>query len=183
MSDLAVAPVPLTAALPPTFTVDDDLRLAAAVDVPVLITASSRTERERCARVIHENGRGHGPFVEVVCGSGRPRRTDLTASTGTNDRDDLRPAFEHARGGTVFIDRIDRLAPPLQQELLGLLEERMAGAGAMPPPAAAGVRIVAGASRHFATARGSGAFSNLLFYRLNVIHLDLTAPPPIADRR
>ncbi len=135
---------------------DDDLRLAARVRLPVLITAASSRERDLSARLIHANGGlSRGPFV-TVCVDRPPR---------------LRHLFDQARGGTLFIDDVAALNAEAQRQLLALLEGDRS------------VRLIAGASRHLDADRAAGVFSDTLFYRLNVIHVDLTSESHADDRR
>jgi DNA-binding NtrC family response regulator len=156
-------------------TADEDVRLAGAVGVSVLITAERSIERERCAHLIHDGaGVGRGPFVRFSAGSADPRPS-------TSSRDDLvlPRSFEQARGGTLFVDHVDALTTAQQAQLLSLLEKRVPGAGSMMQSGSpAPVRVITGAGPHLATKRTTGAFSELLFYRLNVIHVDLLSPPP-----
>ena len=128
---------------------DDDLRMAAARDVPVLITCESALRRERCARLIHHWRHGTDrPFITF------------------RGNAFLRRRFEQARGGTLFIEDIAALTADAQLELLSLLDEGIQA------PRERAVRILAGAGRCVAAERRSGAFSDRLFYRLNLIHLD-----------
>ena len=98
---------------------EEDLRLAARVDVPVLVTADNRDHRNMCARLIHDAGiAGGGPFVTFSTGglsivSSSPREREETV---------LRRQFELARGGTLFIDDIATLREAVQAQLLSLLE-------------------------------------------------------------
>ena len=136
----------------PMVIMDDDLAMAAAGQVPVLITCESPTRRERCARLIHHRRYGADrPFI-----------------TFHGDAP-LRRRFEEARGGTLFINDIAGLTADAQLDLLSLIDaesrERRERA----------VRIVAGASRCVAEERRSGEFSDQLFYRLNLIHLNYDA--------
>jgi len=148
---------------------EEDLRLAARVDVPVLVTADSRDHRSLCARLIHDIGiAGGGPFVTFSTGglsivSSSPRDTDETV---------LRRQFEQARGGTLFIDDIATLRAAVQAQLLSLLEERVRYQSSTRSSGGT-VRVVAGASRHLDTDRATGAFCTPLFYRLNLIHINL----------
>ena len=140
---------------------EEDLRLAAGVDVPVLVTADSRDHRNLCARLIHDiGGYGGGPFV-----------TFSTDDMGATADVVLRRQFEQARGGTLFIDDIAMLRAATQAQLLSLLEERLRD-GSPVAPSGGQVRVVAGASRHLDTERETGAFCTPLFYRLNLIHID-----------
>jgi DNA-binding NtrC family response regulator len=127
---------------------EDDIRMAAATHVPVLITCDSAPERERCARLIHGQSRGNDGLF-VTCRGNRS----------------LRQPFDQARSGTLFIEDLVALSADAQLELLSLLNERIRQGSEC------AVRILAGASRHLDAERRSGAFSERLFYRLNLIHL------------
>jgi DNA-binding NtrC family response regulator len=148
---------------------EEDLRLAAQVDVPVLVTADSPDHRSMCARLIHDIGiAGGGPFVTFSTGG------LSIVSSGPRDCEEnvLRRQFERARGGTLFIDDIATLRAAVQAQLLSLLEER-ARHGSSRGSSGAPVRVVAGASRHLDMERATGAFCTPLFYRLNLIHINL----------
>jgi DNA-binding NtrC family response regulator len=155
---------------------DDDLRLAARVDVPVLVTAGSRRQRSMCARLIHDGGGYDRPFVTFSVGDPGAIVEKSSGSWRVYDREDvvLRRQFELARGGTLFIDDIALLREATQAQLHALLEERL-GQVASARPAGGRVRVVAGASRHLDAERQAGAFCTSLFYRLNIIHIDFIA--------
>jgi transcriptional regulator of aromatic amino acid metabolism len=143
---------------------DDDLRLAARLHVPTLITAADPDQRDGSARLIHATGDlWTGPFVTCF------------ARTG-----DLRLQFEHARGGTLFIDDVTIVTAEAQAQLIRLLDST-----ARPEPpgirgAFCNVRVIAGASRRLDADRASGRFSEALFYRLNVIHIDYLDEPAVS---
>jgi DNA-binding NtrC family response regulator len=152
---------------------EDDLRLAAVLDVPVLVTADSRAQRDMCARLIHDTGSGRGPFVTFSAHDVRSAVEGWNAlSHRHREHAILRRQFERARGGTLFIDDITVLRAPAQFELLSLLEERWSEDSSVHPDHAR-VRVVAGASRHLDNERATGAFFEPLFYRLNLIHINL----------
>jgi DNA-binding NtrC family response regulator len=153
---------------------EDDLRLAARVEVPVLVTAGSRRQRTLCARLIHDSRGYERPFVTFSVDDPGAVVEKSNGSWRVYDREDvvLRRQFELARGGTLFIDDIALLRAASQALLHSLLDERLRRlpSGA---PSEARVRLVAGASRHLDTERATGAFCTPLFYRLNLIHIDL----------
>jgi DNA-binding NtrC family response regulator len=131
---------------------EDDLKLAAHYDVTVLVTAERATDRLVVARFIHRRSdRARGPFLVLDHGSGR-------AAT-----DALRRAFEHARGGTLFIDDVAQLDAEAQAALLSLVENEQV----VPD-----VRVITGANRSLYEAIAGGAFSARLYYRLNLIHVN-----------
>ena len=144
-----------------------DLELAAGSAVNVMLTASNGAARAAWARAIHDRSarRGH-PFV-AVSGRARPaiRRAGLT--------EEVDGWFERAAGGTLFIDHVAGLTPSAQARLLLALTAQAdhTEAAAMRPNGHH-VRVIAGSSRSLGTDLASGGFSEALFYRLNVIHLN-----------
>src|SRR5687767_6828537 len=105
-------------------TLDEDIRLAATVDLPVLITAEHRDRRDLCARVIHATGESaQGPFVTVMLGENRSSPHRSPRSKDAAEEAMLRQRFEHARGGTLFVDDLASATAEAQLQLLRLLEE------------------------------------------------------------
>lgn len=152
----------------------------------VLITGESGTGKELVARALHQNGaRSARPFVPVDCGAvpGALWESEIFgalkgAFTGA-DRD--RPGvLDTARGGALFLDEIGEVPIEFQPRLLRFLQEkeyRPVGAGA---PRKADVRVLAATNRPLEEMVASGAFRQDLFYRLNVLRIDL---PPLRVRR
>jgi DNA-binding NtrC family response regulator len=141
---------------------DDELVFLARIRVPVLITAESSAERERCARIIHSHGEdSRGPFVTF-------------AANRTQDAGLIVLRFGQARGGSLFIDDIALLSPEAQVQLFRLLSVRPSRS--VFDPGRSGPRLIAGAGRHLDAERLTGVFLEPLYYRLSVIHLDLTGP-------
>ena len=137
----------------------DELRLAQQVDVTTLVTAASRSEREATARAIHRgSGRRRRAFVTV---SAKSLDVGPSAQAAAAIDTDFPPQIAAARGGTLYVDDIVGLSAWGQARLLALLDEPR-------------FRIIAGASRHLDRERSSGAFAETLFYRLNIVHVDLT---------
>ncbi len=164
---------------PPQQLPEVDIRLASMVDVPVLVTSPKRDERDLCARLIHATSqRGSGPFVifspEMTAALQMHARA--TSRRRHHDESILRHRIERARGGTLFIDDVLNLTAKAQQVLLDLLDERAPLASIAPSAARPSVRVIAGASHHANTERTRGAFNDAVFYRLNVLHLDLSTP-------
>jgi len=147
---------------------EEDLRLAARFDVPVLVTADSREHRSMCARLIHDIGMAGGPFVTFSTGG----LSIVSSSPREREEAVLRRQFERARGGTLFIDDIATLRAAVQAQLLSLLEERVHDESSI-RSSGGSVRVVAGASRHLDRERETGVFCTPLFYRLNLIHINL----------
>ncbi len=153
-----------------------------AAPYPVLVTGESGTGKELVARAIHRQGpRAKAPFVAANCASLPEQLVDSElfgaargAFTGA-DRD--RPGlFEQAHGGVLFLDEVATLSPQAQESFLRVLEtgevRRLGGE----KTARVDVRVVAATNEDLEIAEG---FRRDLFYRLNVLKLDL---PPLRDR-
>ena len=170
----AVHPAPVSSVM---LEDEHDVRLASRVLVPVLITAAARDRRDICARVIHAISHcGAGPFVAFVADANAAAGNGNDAHVASNRTDDivLRQHFDHARGGTLFVDDIAALTPLAQLQLLVLLNERVLRHFSIVPQDRSSVRIIAGASRRLDTELAAGTFCQPLFYRLNGVHVDFT---------
>ena len=152
---------------------------------PVLILGESGTGKELVAREIHARGLGRpGPFAVVDCESAAPAMLarDLFGhcpadGDGAWEKDGLLCA---AAGGTVFLDEVGALSPELQTMLLRALqakEVRSFGTAEHRPVTA---RILAGSSRNLQVMVDAGAFRKDLYYRLNVVKLQI---PALRERR
>ncbi len=151
--------------------VEEELRLAARFDVRVLITAEDREVREMCARFIHgRSSRSLRPFVILSGKTAEVTRASSSMSGRVNLSDGglSQQVFERARGGTLFIDDVAQLGLRSQVLLCSWLEEHAAAERCRSP-----FRIIAGANGQLDHERRSGRFSESLFYRLNLIHIDL----------
>jgi DNA-binding NtrC family response regulator len=154
-------------------------------DVSVLITGPNGTGKERIASIMHANSAvKHGPFVAVNCGAlpGELIEAELFgaeagAFTGANKAREGR--FELADGGTLFLDEIGNLPLPGQMKLLRVLEtgqfERL-GSG---KTRQAKVRVLSATNADLKAMIHAGTFREDLYYRLNVIEVNL---PPLAER-
>ena len=152
----------------------------------VLIRGSSGTGKELVARAIHHGGsRANKPFIKVNCAalSAGILESELFghekgAFTGAHDRKIGR--FELADGGTLLLDEVSEINIELQAKLLRALQEReierVGGTQTIPVD----TRIVATSNRDLEDAVAEGAFREDLFFRLNVITIQL---PPLRDRR
>jgi len=163
----------------------DILPTIAVNESSVLITGESGTGKELFARAIHNlSGRGKKPFVAINCG-GFPETLieselfgyEAGAFTGATKAKPGR--FALAEGGTLFLDEVGDLPPILQAKLLRVLQEKtyepLGGIQTMK----ADVRIVAATHRHLEVMVAKETFRQDLYYRINVIKLDI---PPLRER-
>ncbi|MGH7282897.1 MAG: sigma-54-dependent transcriptional regulator, partial [Polyangiaceae bacterium] len=152
----------------------------------VLITGESGVGKERIAHTIHQmSDRASAPFLVVNCGA-IPEQLMESELFG-HEKGSFTGAiarrlgiFQEANGGTVLLDEVGELPLPLQVKLLRVLQERtvrMVGASAEMP---VDVRILAATNRHVEDDVKSGKFRQDLYYRLNVIRIEV---PPLRDRR
>ncbi len=151
----------------------------ASSDVTVLITGESGTGKELVAHALHENStRSSQPFIVANCTAIQPTLVESEifghergAFTGAIAR---KPGkMELADGGTLFLDEIGDMAYDLQAKLLRAIQEkefeRVGGSG----PIKADVRFVAATNRDLEKAMRDGKFREDLFYRLNVVNIQL----------
>ncbi|QEL17493.1 sigma-54-dependent transcriptional regulator [Limnoglobus roseus] len=158
----------------------------AATDEPVLVIGESGTGKELAAGAVHHNSaRSAGPFVKVNSAALSPHLLESElfghekgAFTGAVAA--RRGRFEQAHGGTLFLDEIGELDVDLQAKLLRVLQtgtfERVGGEATV----TADVRVVAATNRDLKARIADGKFREDLFYRLNVVSIEL---PPLRDRR
>jgi DNA-binding NtrC family response regulator len=163
----------------------NDIRKVAASSAPVLITGESGTGKELSARAIHErSSRAKGPFVAVDCGS-IPQTLiqselfgyEKGAFTGAAQRRSGR--IEAAHGGTLFLDEIGDLPLDLQGNLLRFLQESTIQRLGSTRPIEVDTRVVAATHVDLEAAVKAGKFREDLYYRLNVLRLNV---PPLRER-
>ena len=154
-------------------------------NVTVLITGESGTGKEVLARAIHyQSTRGDKPFVKVNCAAlpehlledelfGHEKGAFTDASAQRIGR------FEWAHQGTLFLDEIGEIAPSVQVKLLRVLQEREFERIGSSKTIKVDVRIIAATNRDLTRAIADGSFREDLFYRLNVVPIEL---PPLRDR-
>ena len=180
-------------ATPPGFVGDSEpmrkvyrsISRAAATSATVLLTGESGTGKEIVARAIHYSGpRASAPFLPVNCG-GIPDGLIESELFGhvrgafTGATESRAGFFLTADGGTVFLDEISDVSLAMQSKLLRALQEKeicMVGASR---PRTVDVRIVAATNKDLTILVRGGAFREDLFFRLNVLTIDV---PPLRDR-
>ncbi|HEY0476005.1 MAG TPA: sigma-54 dependent transcriptional regulator [Kofleriaceae bacterium] len=174
----------LIAASPAMTRVLDVARRAARSTVSVLITGESGSGKGALARWIHERSpRSTGPFVHVNCAalpSGLVEAELFGVRRGafTDARESRDGLFAEASGGTIFLDEIAEMPLDVQSKLLQVLESsrvRPVGGGEV----AIDVRVIAATNRAIDGAVHAGQFRVDLFFRLNVIRIEV---PPLRDR-
>jgi two-component system response regulator HydG len=167
----------------------DVLRFAdvvAPTDSTVLIGGESGTGKEVLARYIHDASlRADGPFLSINCGA-LPETLLESELFGhvkgsfTGAVRDKQGLFAAARGGTFFLDEVGEMPPSLQVKLLRVLQQREVIPVGATESLPVDVRIIAATNRELEEEVRRGNFRSDLFYRLNVLAMDL---PPLRDRR
>ena len=152
----------------------------------VLITGESGTGKELVARLVHERSpRADGPFVVVNCAAIPHSLLESElfghkkgAFTGADyDRDG---SFQTADAGTLFLDEVGEMAPAMQAKILRAIELGEIKQVGSDEPVRTDVRVIAATNRDLDAPVEAGKFRQDLFYRLNVVNIDL---PPLRKRK
>jgi len=155
-------------------------------DSTVLIEGPSGSGKELFARAIHDlSPRRDGPLVVVNCGALPDTLLEselfgYMAGAFTDARTDKPGRIALAHGGTLFLDEVGDMTPALQVRLLRVLQEREFEPLGATAPVEADVRVIAATHKHLAGLVEEGTFRQDLFFRLNVLRIQL---PPLAERR
>jgi len=158
----------------------------ADTDADVLLVGETGTGKEQVARSLHEqSGRRSRHFVAVNCGA-LPESMieselfghEAGAFTGAQKR--RIGKFEHANGGTLFLDEIENMPMALQTRLLRALQERSIERLGSNEEIQLDLRVVAATKVDLKQAAAEGTFREDLYYRLNVVTLEI---PPLRERR
>jgi DNA-binding NtrC family response regulator len=151
----------------------------------VLITGESGTGKSLIARAIHRrSSRRDGPFVEVACGA-LPEtllESELfghVAGSFTGATGDKVGKFKQADGGTIFLDEIATSSPGMQVKLLRILQDYTFEPVGGTKTYKVDARVILATNEDLAAAVAAGRFRQDLFYRVNVINIEL---PPLRQR-
>ena len=162
------------------------VRKVAPYKTTVLVLGESGVGKELVSRAIHvDSPRCEGPFVAVNCGA-IPEALLESELFGhvkgafTDASADKRGLFVEAQGGTLFLDEVGELPPSLQVKLLRVLQESEIRRVGDTRPIAVDVRVVAATSRDLTEMVDEGTFRQDLYYRLNVMPIEI---PPLRERK
>ena len=171
---------------PPMRALRGQIAKLARSQAPVYISGESGSGKERVARLIHEQGpRAGRPFVPVNCGA---IPSELVESEFFGHRrgsftgaiEDKQGLFQAAQGGTLFLDEVADLPLPMQVKLLRAIQEKAVRPVGSQQEISLDVRILSATHRDLAAEVSAGTFRQDLYYRLNVIELQV---PALRERR
>ncbi|MBI5579525.1 MAG: sigma-54-dependent Fis family transcriptional regulator [Deltaproteobacteria bacterium] len=163
----------------------ETVALVAPTEVTVLICGESGTGKELVANAIHHNSpRGKRPFVKVNCAA-LPETLleselfghEKGAFTGAVNR--RKGRFQLAHGSSIFLDEIAEMAPMTQAKILRVLQERSFEVVGGSETLQVDTRVIAATNRNLEEEIRAGRFREDLFYRLNVVKIEV---PPLRDR-
>jgi two-component system response regulator HydG len=163
----------------------DQLTRVADSESSILITGESGTGKELVARLLHKHSRrAKAPFIPVNCAA-IPETLLESELFGhakgafTDARTERKGLFQQAEGGTLFLDEIGEMPAPMQAKLLRALEEGKLRPVGGDMEISFDVRVLSATNRDLETAIEEGRFRDDLYFRINVIQLDV---PPLRAR-
>ncbi len=151
-------------------------------DATILLTGETGMGKDLIAQTIHDiSHRRSAPFVKVNCSTfpqhlieselfGHAKGAFTGADQSKNGK------FDVAQGGTIYLDDVDDIPLEHQVKLLGVIEEKVYERVGSPTPIEADIRIIASTKKHLLAETRKGTFRSDLYYRLNVLHINL---PPL----
>ena len=155
-------------------------------DSTVLIQGASGTGKELFAKAIHNlSRRKEKPFIKVNCGALPDTLLEselfgYVKGAFTDAKKNKPGRFALANGGTIFLDEVSDMSPSLQVKLLRVLQEKEFEPLGATSPRKTDVRVIAATNQDLSKLISEGKFRDDLFYRLNVVKIDL---PPLSQRR
>jgi len=163
----------------------EHIERVAPTEAAVLINGETGTGKELVARYIHEQSKRTGPFIAVNCGALSQSLADAElfghqAGSFTGATETRAGWFEAANNGTLFLDEVGDLPIAMQVKLLRVLQEREVVRIGSRKAVPLNVRLVAATNVDLSHAVAAGNFRLDLFYRLNVVNIEL---PPLRERR
>jgi len=181
-----VAPSNIVGNSPPMQRVFEVVDQVAPSRASVLITGESGTGKELVANAIHQRSpRTGGPFIKLHCAALAESLLESElfghekgSFTGAMARKEGR--FEIANGGTLFLDEIGEISPSIQVKLLRFLQEHEFERVGGNQTIRVDVRVIAATNKNLTDEVAKGRFREDLFYRLNVVSIEM---PPLRDRR
>ena len=181
-----VAPNNIVGMSPPMQRVFEVVDQVAPSRASVLITGESGTGKELVANALHQrSNRASGPFIKLHCAALAESLLESElfghekgSFTGASARKDGR--FQLADGGTLFLDEIGEISPSIQVKLLRFLQEHEFERVGGNQTIRVDVRVIAATNRNLPEEVAKGRFREDLFYRLNVVSLEM---PPLRERR
>jgi len=162
------------------------IRRVADADATVLIRGPNGTGKELVAQALHQSGKRAGePLIAVNCSAIAPGLVESELfgherGAFTNAMSRRVGCFEAAGTGTIFLDEVAELTPDLQAKLLRVLEARRFSRVGSSEPVAFKARVVAATHQDLEQRIADGRFREDLYYRLNVISLEV---PALSERR
>ena len=177
---------PLLGSSPKIQAVRELIDRVADTDITVLIRGESGSGKEWVARnLLQRSARSSGPFIKVNCAALPSELLESEvfgfergAFTGAQGRKIGK--FELAHNGTIFLDEISEMSPDLQAKLLQVLQDGHFSRLGSEHDIKVDARVLAATSRALESAVGDGSFRQDLFYRLNVVTIQI---PPLRERR
>ncbi len=165
--------------------VSKEIALSAESNATILVTGESGTGKEVVARLIHHHSGLSGPFIAINCAAivdtlleSELFGHEKGAFTGATER--KQGKFELAEDGTIFLDEIGELAPPLQAKLLRILQEQAFERVGGSQQVKSNARVIAATHRDLFAESAEGHFREDLAYRLKVVTIQL---PPLRERK